>query len=280
MAGLALGWAWFAVCAIAFGGRLLRFGAPAEAAGGRAGSPAPGALPLTAVAGLGMARVIAFDVNETLLDLGALDPLFERAFGRAAARPVVRADAPARVRRRADRPLRGLHQRAARRAGDARGDVRRAARTDDEEEILGAMRRLPPHADAGPRARPPARRRPHARRAHQLAAGRRPRPARRRRARGPLPRDPLRRPGAGAEAAARAVPPRRPHLSTCRSAEVRLVAAHAWDVSGALAAGCAAAFVRRPGKVPSPLGPQPDIIGDGLLEVAERIVAADAPARR
>ena len=31
VAGLALGWAWFAVCAIAFGGRLLRFGATAEA---------------------------------------------------------------------------------------------------------------------------------------------------------------------------------------------------------------------------------------------------------
>ena len=30
IAGLALGWAWFAACAIAFGGRLLRFGAPAE----------------------------------------------------------------------------------------------------------------------------------------------------------------------------------------------------------------------------------------------------------
>lgn len=28
LAGLALGWAWFAVCSIAFGGRLLRFGAP------------------------------------------------------------------------------------------------------------------------------------------------------------------------------------------------------------------------------------------------------------
>jgi undecaprenyl-diphosphatase len=32
VAGLAVGWAWFAVCAIAFGGRLLRFGAAAEAA--------------------------------------------------------------------------------------------------------------------------------------------------------------------------------------------------------------------------------------------------------
>jgi undecaprenyl-diphosphatase len=28
VAGLAFGWAWFAVCAIAFGGRLLTFGAP------------------------------------------------------------------------------------------------------------------------------------------------------------------------------------------------------------------------------------------------------------
>lgn len=30
--GLALGWAWFAVCAVAFGGRLLEFGAGAEVA--------------------------------------------------------------------------------------------------------------------------------------------------------------------------------------------------------------------------------------------------------
>ena len=30
IAGLALGWAWFAVCAIAFGGRLMRFGAGAQ----------------------------------------------------------------------------------------------------------------------------------------------------------------------------------------------------------------------------------------------------------
>src|SRR3712207_1836514 len=33
-----------------------------------------------------MARVCAFDVNETLLDLGALDPQFERVFGDASTR--------------------------------------------------------------------------------------------------------------------------------------------------------------------------------------------------
>ncbi|MFI5895027.1 haloacid dehalogenase type II [Actinoplanes sp. NPDC051513] len=55
---------------------------------------------------------------------------------------------------------------------------------------------------------------------------------------------------------------------------VRLVAAHAWDISGALAAGCRAALVRRPGVVPSPLGAQPDIVGPTLTEVVDQILAA------
>jgi undecaprenyl-diphosphatase len=44
VAGLALGWAWFALCAVAFGGRLLRFGATAERVqrGARTASRAPG----------------------------------------------------------------------------------------------------------------------------------------------------------------------------------------------------------------------------------------------
>jgi undecaprenyl-diphosphatase len=41
LAGLALGWAWFAVCAIAFGGRVLRFGAAAQAARGASVSLRP-----------------------------------------------------------------------------------------------------------------------------------------------------------------------------------------------------------------------------------------------
>jgi membrane-associated phospholipid phosphatase len=43
LGGLALGWAWFAACAIAFGGRVLRFGATAQAAG--RGAPQAGAPP-------------------------------------------------------------------------------------------------------------------------------------------------------------------------------------------------------------------------------------------
>jgi 2-haloacid dehalogenase len=50
--------------------------------------------------------------------------------------------------------------------------------------------------------------------------------------------------------------------------DVVLVAAHSWDVAGALAAGARAAFVARPGMVLSPLGPQPDVVGNDLGEVA------------
>jgi 2-haloacid dehalogenase len=58
--------------------------------------------------------------------------------------------------------------------------------------------------------------------------------------------------------------------------QLRLVAAHAWDVVGALRAGCAAAFVARPGKVLYPLGPTPDIVGPDFKQVAQQIVAAES----
>jgi 2-haloacid dehalogenase len=58
--------------------------------------------------------------------------------------------------------------------------------------------------------------------------------------------------------------------------QLRLVAAHAWDVVGALRAGCAAAFVARPGKVLYPLGPTPDIVGPDFRQVAQQIVAAES----
>jgi 2-haloacid dehalogenase len=57
--------------------------------------------------------------------------------------------------------------------------------------------------------------------------------------------------------------------------EIRMVAAHAWDISGALAAGCRAAFVRRPEKALDPRAPAPDIIGAGMLAVAREIVERD-----
>lgn len=57
-----------------------------------------------------------------------------------------------------------------------------------------------------------------------------------------------------------------------------MVAAHDWDVTGALRAGLKAAFVARPGKVLNPLGGQPDIVGRDLREIAPRIIEVDLSA--
>ena len=56
--------------------------------------------------------------------------------------------------------------------------------------------------------------------------------------------------------------------------DVTLVACHAWDCAGALAAGAQAAFVRRPGMVLGPVGPEPGIQGDDLGEVASQLLPA------
>jgi 2-haloacid dehalogenase len=56
---------------------------------------------------------------------------------------------------------------------------------------------------------------------------------------------------------------------------LRMIAAHAWDVGGALQAGCAAAFVARPGKALFPLFPRPDIVGKDLQEVSDKILVSE-----
>ena len=57
--------------------------------------------------------------------------------------------------------------------------------------------------------------------------------------------------------------------------ELRLIAAHAWDIAGAKSAGCAAAFISRPGMVLDPLAVKPEIVGATLTEVVDQILAAD-----
>lgn len=60
-----------------------------------------------------------------------------------------------------------------------------------------------------------------------------------------------------------------------QTSNLRLVAGHGWDVLGAMRAGCAAAFVERPGQALLPLVPAPDVRGRDLLAVAQRIVALE-----
>src|ERR687896_727721 len=226
-----------------------------------------------------MPRVIAFDVNETLLDLGPLDPWFERAFGSAG----LRAQWFAQMLQFSF--VGGLTGRYVDFPSAQRAALTMLAETtgtqldrEDGERIVDQMRRLPPHPDAAPAL---ARLRE-----ADLALA----------ALTNSPLDVAQDQLAHAELADRfdamlsadqvkALKPQpEPYHMVARTFEteardVRLVAAHAWDISGALAAGCAAAFVRRPGKVLSPLGDQPDIVGEDLGEVAERILAIDGESQ-
>jgi 2-haloacid dehalogenase len=220
-----------------------------------------------------MPRVIAFDVNETLLDLGPLDPLFERAFGAGA----LRAQWFGQMLQLAF--VGGLTGRYVDFTSAQRAALAMLAETtgrpfDPEaaDDIAAQMRRLPPHADAAPaldRLRETGM---------TLVAL----------TNSPLDvaRDQLSNAALADRFEAilsadqvRALKPRPEpyHLVASTFAvepgDVRLVAAHAWDIAGALAAGCAAAFVSRPGKVLSPLGDQPDIVGRDLLDVADKIAA-------
>jgi len=54
--------------------------------------------------------------------------------------------------------------------------------------------------------------------------------------------------------------------------QVLMVAAHGWDIAGALQAGMMAAFVERKGQSLYPLSPTPQYIGKDLVEIAKAII--------
>jgi len=56
---------------------------------------------------------------------------------------------------------------------------------------------------------------------------------------------------------------------------VWMVAAHGWDIAGAMRSGLRGAFVARPGQLADPFAP-PEIVGGNLIEVARAIVAMRA----
>lgn len=223
-----------------------------------------------------MTKVIAFDVNETLLDLRALDPHFEELLGSAALRPqwfgqmLQLAFVGGLTGRYVDF---GTAQRAALKMLGARNQIE----IDDEtaDAMAERMRSLPPHPEvAGALARlagTPL---------HVVALTN---------STADVAADQLENAGIrdlfdgtfSADTVRALKPARAAYELVARGcdvplSEVRLVAAHAWDVSGALSAGARAAFVARPGMVVSPLGEQPDIVGADISEVVEQIIAVDA----
>lgn len=220
-----------------------------------------------------MADVIAFDVNETLLDLRALDPAFEELFGSAALRPAWFAQM---LQLSFVGGLTGEYtdfrtaQEAALRMVAARTGT--AVTDADVTGMVDRMNTLPAHPEV-----PQALERLRASGVtivalvnSLLSVGE-----------AQLQNAGIRGLFDGVVSAdeVRALKPApAPYRLVAERhgvevGAVRLVAAHSWDISGALAAGAKAAFVARPGMVLSPIGAQPDIVGSDIAEVVDAILA-------
>ena len=220
-----------------------------------------------------MKRVCVFDVNETLLDLAALDSLFERVFGDASVRRLwfnqmlqsafvaTMTDAYVTFGESAAAALRMTEERQGAEVSE-----------DDKQEILSGLRNLPPHPEvpesldrlleAGFRLATLTNSTQEVAEAQIENAGLTDRFEQ----------------ILSADTAKRLKPAPAPYRMAARALEIperrmRLVAAHAWDVAGALRAGCAAAFVAR--QPFDPLVERPDVVGADLAEVADGIIAAE-----
>ncbi len=222
-----------------------------------------------------MARVIVFDVNETLLDLAALDPHFERVFGSAAVRKTwfgqfIKAAFLATITNSyADFGT----------IGGAAFDMTAAitgvqVSPEDRQQILSSVRSLPPHPEvlqsverlhrAGIRMAALTNSTEQVARAQLTNAGL---------------SDYLEQ-ILSADMVQRLKPAPEPYRMAAERIgvdinQMRLVAAHDWDVAGAMQVGCAAAFVARPGMVLNPLFATPDIVGGDLRAVVEQILQVE-----
>jgi 2-haloacid dehalogenase len=219
--------------------------------------------------------VLVFDVNETMLDLAAFDGPFSEVFGDAAARRewfetmIQSALLSIATGRYTDFGAlgRGALRMVAQRRGRPIGD-------ETVEQLIGHIVKLPAHPDVIPALE------------RLRAAGFR---------LATLTNSTLRvcelqlayagirsffEQALSADEVRRLKPAPEPYRMAASRlgvevADIRLVAAHAWDVTGAIRAGCRAAFVARPGRVLDPTGETPDIVGDDLADVTARILATD-----
>lgn len=219
-----------------------------------------------------MASVCVFDVNETLLDLGALDPHFERIFGDASTRQAWFGQFLALW---LTEMVTGEYKDFGTIGGGALEMVAERQGVDlseeDKQQILGGMQELPPHPEVEEnlsRLRDAGIRLAALTNSTQQVAD------------AQIDNSGLREyfeQVLSADAVERLKPSPEPYRMAAgrlgvEVGQVRLVAAHAWDVVGAMRAGCAAAFVARPGMILNPLAERPDVVGSDLREVADQIL--------
>jgi len=223
-----------------------------------------------------MNKIIVFDVNETLLDLKALDPQFEQVFGDAAVRKTWFGQV---LRNSLVATITGQYADFGKIAGaalDMTAQLQNVTLGDEDRSIImGGIRSLPPHDDvipgleklksAGFRLVTLTNSPPHVVEAQLQNAN----------LAGYFEKS------FSVDAIKKFKPDADVYKMTAKELgvstdQIRLVAAHDWDVAGAILAGCAAAFIARPGHVLNPSMPEPDIVGKDLIEVAEKIIAADS----
>jgi len=222
-----------------------------------------------------MRRVIVFDVNETLLDLSALDPHFQRVFGDAEVRVEwFQTMLQSAFLTTITGPYKsfGEHFRAALAITALRRNLWVAP--DDERAILAGVRTLPAHPDVRP-----ALERLRSAGFRLAALTNSTAEVEEAQLRNAKLAD-LFEKALSADSGKRLKPAPEAYAGAARElgvglSDLRMVAAHVWDVQGAMRAGCSAAFVERPGAVWNPLLERPDIVGSDLGEIAERVIEID-----
>ena len=217
--------------------------------------------------------MLVFDVNETLLDLSSLDPLFARHFGDATYRQMwfdqvlKTAFVSTITGPYADF---GVVARSALQMVATRAGIELSS--DAHAEILGQMRHLTPHPDvlpaihklkdAGYRMAALTNSPPAVAQAQLDNAG----------------ITPLLEAVLSVDASKSLKPAQIVYDDAIKTlganpADTCLIAAHTWDIAGAMKAGWQGAFVTRPGKVWNPLFESPTFIGATIDDIADQLLA-------
>jgi 2-haloacid dehalogenase len=217
--------------------------------------------------------VLVFDVNETLLDLGALDPFFTRLFGDPHARrewfDLVLRNAMTLTIAGGDADFGAVGAAALDMMFDSRG---RAPTVGTADELGAAMMSLPPH----PEARAALERLAGA--GFTLAALTNSTSATAKAQLEASGLAPLFAHIMSVDAVGRFKPAPEVYEMAARRLDepahaLTMVAAHDWDVAGAMWAGWRGVLVVRRGKTRNPLYPPPDLVATDLADVAEQLIA-------